>query len=63
MARKKTNYNHTLPDLSGKEKAVIYVRVSSQNQVKDGNGLESQERLCREWAEYNGIEVVQVFSD
>lgn len=39
---------------------IIYVRVSSLEQV-EGTSLESQERLCREYAEREKINVVAVF--
>ena len=42
---------------------VIYLRVSSRKQTIDGAGLSSQERSCREYAERNGYEVIEVFSD
>ena len=44
-------------------KAVIYCRVSSEKQVKDGNGLDSQEHRCREHASSLGLEVEEVFRD
>ncbi|WP_072377277.1 recombinase family protein [Hyphomicrobium sp. NDB2Meth4] len=43
--------------------AVIYCRVSSQRQMKEGDGLASQETRCREYARHRGYEVVQVFRD
>ncbi len=43
--------------------AIIYCRVSSAKQVRDGNGLGSQETRCREYAHYKNYQVVQVFSD
>ena len=45
------------------KKAVIYCRVSSARQVTHGNGLESQESRCREFAQYRGYEIIQTFSD
>ncbi len=45
------------------QKAVIYCRVSTKKQAREGNGLDSQETRCREYAGYRGHEVVQVFSD
>lgn len=39
---------------------IIYCRVSSLEQV-DGTSLESQERVCREYAEREGITVLEVF--
>ncbi len=44
-------------------KAVIYCRVSSAKQVRDGNGLASQETRCREYAHYRNYQIVQVFAD
>jgi len=44
-------------------KAVIYCRVSSEKQVKEGNGLESQEHRCRQYATSLGLEVESVFKD
>ncbi len=64
MARRPKKYN--IPKdttLSWKEKAVIYTRVSSKSQMTDGNGLQSQQKLCEEWADNNNVEVVKVFSD
>ena len=45
------------------KKAVIYCRVSSVRQTTHGNGLESQETRCREYANYHGYEVIETFSD
>ena len=45
------------------QKAVIYRRVSSIKQVREGNGLSSQETRCREFEGYRGFDVVGVFSD
>lgn len=44
-------------------KAVIYCRVSSEKQAKEGNGLDSQEHRCREYAASLGVEVENVFRD
>ena len=44
-------------------KAVIYCRVSSVKQARDGHGLSSQETRCREFATHKQYEVVQVFHD
>ena len=43
--------------------AVIYCRVSTAKQVKHGDGLASQETRCREFAQYRGYPVVEVFRD
>lgn len=45
------------------EEGVIYTRVSSQRQVSEGNGLESQLRSCQNFAENNGIKIIQTFED
>lgn len=45
------------------KKAVIYCRVSSARQVKEGDGLQSQETRCREFADKKGYNVVKVFKD
>lgn len=44
-------------------KAVIYCRVSSKKQTKDGAGLDSQEYRCREHAQKRGYVVEAVFPD
>ncbi len=40
-----------------------YVRVSSEEQVKEGVSLEGQEARLRAWAPLLGHEIVEVFSD
>lgn len=44
-----------------RNKAVVYCRVSTKEQVEEGNSLKTQERICREYALRNGYEVVEVF--
>lgn len=46
-----------------KIRAIIYTRVSSDRQVKEGNGLDSQELRCRRFAEDNGYQVLDVFKE
>lgn len=46
-----------------KGSAVIYCRVSSDKQVKEGNGLSSQEKRCRDYATAQGYKVLKVFKD
>ncbi len=46
-----------------KPKALIYCRVSSQAQVKKGDGLNSQDTRCREYAKSQGYEVAAIFHD
>ena len=45
------------------DECVIYARVSSDKQVREGNGLESQIIACKEYARNNDIRVIQVFKD
>ena len=47
----------------GNHPAVIYCRVSSAKQVREGHGLASQETRCREFAQLKGYQVVEVFHD
>ena len=42
-------------------RAVIYCRVSTKEQVEEGNSLVTQERNCREYANKNNYEITQVF--
>ena len=49
--------------LSKNPKAVIYCRVSGAKQVREGDGLASQETRCREYASYKDYTVVEVFRD
>lgn len=46
-----------------KTKALIYCRVSSERQAKEGHGLDSQEHRCREYARAKNYQVVDVFRD
>lgn len=46
-----------------KKKCLIYCRVSSQRQVAEGHGLDSQETRCREYAKNQGWEVIKTFRD
>ena len=43
------------------KKAIIYCRVSTKEQVDEGNSLITQERICRDYAHKNGYEVARVF--
>lgn len=47
----------------GHLKAVIYIRESSDESVKNSNGPENQLRECRQYAALYGFEVVAVLSD
>lgn len=43
------------------KQCVIYCRVSTKEQVEEGNSLITQERLCKEYAAKNGYAVATVF--
>lgn len=45
------------------KKAIIYCRVSSDRQARDGHGLDSQEHRCRAYADQKGLIVEKVFKD
>ncbi len=45
------------------KKAIIYCRVSSQKQKKEGHGLDAQEHRCRQHAVSKGYKVLGVFKD
>ncbi|HJP64208.1 MAG TPA: recombinase family protein [Mucilaginibacter sp.] len=47
--------------ITANKKAVIYCRVSTKEQVDEGNSLISQERLCREYALKEGFDIIEVF--
>lgn len=44
-------------------KCLIYCRVSSERQVNEGHGLDSQEKRCRDYAIGKGYKVVGIFRD
>ena len=45
------------------QRAIIYCRVSSEKQRKEGHGLDSQEQRCRVYAQQNNYDVEKVFRD
>lgn len=48
---------------SNEKRAVIYCRVSTKEQVDEGNSLVTQDRSCREYAQKHGFEVIQAFEE
>jgi len=50
------------PHLEKPKKAVIYLRVSTEEQV-DNFSLGTQEEICKKEATRRGFEVVQVFRE
>ncbi|MBW2063361.1 MAG: recombinase family protein [Deltaproteobacteria bacterium] len=45
------------------QKALIYCRVSTEEQAERGYSLETQEKYCRQFAERNGYKIVGVYRD
>ncbi len=45
------------------QKAVIYSRVSTEEQVNKGKSIEVQKELCKKWARENGHQVVGIYED
>mgnify|MGYP000085335388 CR=1 FL=1 len=45
------------------EEGVIYARVSSARQVREGRGLQSQVSACHRYAKENDIKILEVFED
>ena len=45
------------------KQAIIYCRVSSNKQVREGHGLEGQEKRCRNYASSKGYSVIKVFKE
>src|SRR5438105_3151422 len=43
--------------------ALIYCRVSSERQVREGHGLDSQEKRCRDFATSKGYQIIKTFPD
>jgi site-specific DNA recombinase len=43
------------------KRAIIYCRVSSREQVEEGNSLATQERICKEYALKHGFTVEKIF--
>ena len=44
-------------------KAIAYLRVSTAHQAESGLGIEAQRAACKQWADDNGAELVDVFCD
>jgi len=44
------------------KRAVIYIRVSDPSQIEN-HSLETQDKICREYAKTKGYEVVKLFRE
>jgi len=51
------------PDATGSKNCVLYVRVSSKEQEKEGFSIPAQVKLLKEYAQTNGLELVREFAD
>ena len=45
------------------KKALIYVRVSTERQAREGYSLDAQEKLCRKFANDKGYKILTVYKD
>jgi len=45
------------------KKALIYCRVSTEEQAKEGYSLDAQEKFCSEFAKDNGYRITDVYRD
>ena len=50
-----------MKEITQTKRAVLYCRVSTKEQVEEGNSLVTQEKNCREYAQKYGYEVVETF--
>ncbi len=53
------NYNQPV----GNKNAVIYIRVSTKEQVEEGNSLASQKKICQEYADKHGYKMLHLFEE
>jgi site-specific DNA recombinase len=45
------------------QRALVYCRVSTEEQAKEGYSLDAQEKYCRQYTQRNGFKVARVFRD
>lgn len=44
-------------------KAVIYARVSTDEQADNGKSIETQEKICNKWAKDNDYRIIEIYKD
>src|SRR5205085_2177948 len=44
-------------------RVLLYTRVSTKEQVDEGNSLVTQEKICRRYADGNGLRIVGAFRE
>jgi len=57
-------YNHMHNKMKqdyNNNRAVIYLRVSSKGQEENGFSLDAQEKMCKEYAEKENLQVVKIW--
>lgn len=60
----KSNLEHIVSNVrKHRIQAVIYVRVSSKDQEREGYSIQAQKRLLREYAKTNGFSIIRIFED
>ena len=47
--------------MQNKNKCLIYCRVSTKEQVEEGNSLTTQEKICKEYAEKNDYQIIDIY--
>ena len=66
MNKQDQNYTQFFGDVDehhGLQDVIIYARVSSKQQVSNGNGIESQITKCKYYADYQNYNIIKIFSD
>lgn len=63
MNRSHSNGMRKGETLSGARSAVLYARVSSKDQEKEGYSIPAQEQLLREYADEHGLVILREFVD
>ena len=48
---------------TNQKRVVIYVRVSTKEQVDEGNSLSTQEKICRDYCSRNDYEIIEIFRE
>ena len=54
--------NNRSPSMGSDQRAVLYLRVSSEEQVQ-GYSLDAQERAGRAWCDQHGARLVGIYTD
>ena len=49
--------------MQNKNKCLIYCRVSTKEQVEEGNSLTTQEKICKEYAEKNDYQIIDIYRE